>query len=231
MKIKKILSFFALCLLASFTIKAVVERGSEADYIDVSATSIGIDSNQMKASKIPGITWNFELKNKDKIDFIITIQNGSKTILDNYKVSPSKGKEEKNHFYVRLSGLDLKKPTLLLIAYPPTTIAQTGIVIPGTGQTIFVTHEKKLLRPQSGTGIFSKETQSGLSLKNNIKRLDILNDIDNAYTKFWNLLSSEDLDREYAKYKEMKKKKLSALEKIEVENALAMINQIKRKKE
>lgn len=226
--IKKFLSFFALCLLTSPAIEAAIERGAEED-IDLNATSIGIDSNQMKASKVPGVIWSFELKNKDKINFKITVQNGSKTILYNHEVAPSKGSDEKSHFYLRLSGLDLKKPTLIDINNPSASLEKAGVAIPGNGNTIFITYEKGKLRTQSGTGIFSKETQSGLSLKNNIQTVDMLNR-DDALIEFWNLLSIADLGREYAKYTKKQTEELSRAQRLQVHNALDKIASIMKSK-
>ena len=134
---------------------------------------VGMDENKMKASKIEGITWNFEFKNKEKKAFQLSLKNGKTIILDRYAIQPSKGSAEKDHFYLRLSDLDLHKPVYIAIFYPDKKGTDHGFLIQGKGKTEFLTYENGSLRPQSGTGVFNKETQSGLNLKNNISDKDI----------------------------------------------------------
>ena len=134
---------------------------------------VGMDENKMKASKIEGITWNFEFKNKEKKAFQLSLKNGKTIILDRYAIQPSKGSAEKDHFYLRLSDLDLHKPVYIAIFYPDKKGTDHGFLIQGSGKTEFLTYENGSLRPQSGTGVFNKETQSGLSLQNNISDKNI----------------------------------------------------------
>lgn len=165
-------------------------------------TSIGMDdSHAMKASNIPGVTWNFEVKIKDKNAPKISVRNGDRVILDKYQMLPSKGSAEKDHFYLRLSGLNLKQPTLIMINNPAEKGKENGVVIPGDGKTIFVSYENGKLRPQSGTGGIIKEqkTQSGLQLKNNIKDIKMLSP-NKALEAFWKLLSVDQLEQEFYHY-------------------------------
>jgi len=95
--------------------------------------------------------------------FLLTVENGAQTILDRYAVQPST--------YVRLSGFNLSEPTTLLIEDKTDPANYQAFAITEPRKTVFVTYEKEQLRSQSGTGIFSKETKSGLSLKNNVKNV------------------------------------------------------------
>ena len=108
-------------------------------------------------------------------------------------------KDEKNNFYLRMSGLDLTQPTLIIINNQSAKIKESGVTIPGLGKTIFVSYENGELRSQSGKGFFSKETQSGLSLKNNIESIKNLTEHD-ALVAFWKLLPVGQLSKEYTLY-------------------------------
>lgn len=154
----KIKLMVVMCLAALFNIIHV-----EAIYIS-------------KAAKAPeGWSWNFEIKNKDKKNLYVTLQNGNKVILFRQELAASKGNKESDHGYLRLPDLNLGLPILITIEIgEPEGAAQGYMIERGAKErTVFVTYEKGNLRAQSGTGFFSKDTQSGLSLKKNIRDKDI----------------------------------------------------------
>ncbi len=123
-----------------------------------------------------GKKWNLEVKNKQFGHRIyVTIQNGNKLVINRQRVAGSKGDAEKDHGYLRVSDLNLGLPVLITLEdeYALPRIKGYMIERGAKDRTIFVTYENGELRTQSGKGFFSKETQSGLSLKNNISDKDI----------------------------------------------------------
>lgn len=126
------------------------------------------------ASKPLGTSiWDFEFKNKEKYPVYITVKNNGRTILNNYKVNAATGSSEKNMGYVRTTGLVLNQPTTIFISPVNNLLVDVSNYETSgkNNETIYVSWENQILRPQTGKGIFDKTTQSGLTLKNNVKTL------------------------------------------------------------
>ena len=117
----------------------------------------------------------------------------------NTYVGPAKGKSEADAGYLRMSNFfDSKQEYILLIwtknkadlinTYDQPTYAY--VIKPNKERKrIFLTWENNKLRSQSGTGIISKTSSSGVSLDGNIKEKDIIS----SARKRWRLTSQEEI--------------------------------------
>ncbi len=134
--------------------------------------SIGIDeSSAIKAT--PGISWNFEVKNRTGKKLYVTLQNGNNILLFRHEVAASQGFFYHTPGYLRLSGLNVGLPIIITLEIGKSDgkIQAYGIGVLGQDKTIFVTYESGKLRPQKGQ---ESKTTSDLSLQNNIADAEIV---------------------------------------------------------
>ena len=113
-----------------------------------------------------------EIRNKSSEPIYVDIDNAGNRMIDAEKINPNKGSSEQNVPVVRFGGkFDLSKPTIISIfKSPKAKTYEAQYYIEGNKKNIYVSWEKKELRPQQGKG---GKTQSGLSLKNNVKKADL----------------------------------------------------------
>lgn len=122
--------------------------------------------------------FNFEIMNKASNPIFVTIQNDGKTLVENRQVAGSRGSAG-TYGYLRLSGINTTKPTILIVRYLDD--ARIYTVDTDQGETIFLTWDKNNFpRPQTGPlfGLLG-QTESGLSLGDNIGKNQIRQSIGN----------------------------------------------------
>lgn len=115
-----------------------------------------------------GTNWQIEIKNKTFTSIELSIYkvdtNGQSDLVRSELLSKSKGTNEKDHGYIRFAGIDPRSELLVIIE-------NTLFTLPANSRrkTVYLTVEdfdgNLRLRPQEGTGIFTKKTQSGLPLE------------------------------------------------------------------
>lgn len=130
------------------------------------------------ASNNPGSYWQIEIKNKTSQTLDITLESRYR-LLKSTRLAQSQGIQEKDHGYVRFSGIDPREQIVLTIGADNSAPSSFKLEQNEKRETIYLTIEPQknggfIARPQMGTGIFTKKTQSGLPLnKANITEQEI----------------------------------------------------------
>ena len=118
--------------------------------------------------------WIFEFKNKDKQNYLLTIFNNGRVIVDEMSVLSAKGSKDSDFSYIRINSASGFKPsvgpTFIILRNKKNTSAKAWQV--ESSKQIFISYEKEVLVPQRDSFInklFSKTTTSGLLIKDNVK--------------------------------------------------------------
>lgn len=127
----------------------------------------------------PIVDWNFELRNRDNDELLVTVMQDEVELLNQY-IMPGKKRLaflEKWVPVFRLRSLDFSKNIQLILENPKKnkTYRYKFIVNKETDdptekrayETVFVSFENEQVRPQKGTKGF---TQSGLNMRKNIEK-------------------------------------------------------------